>query len=124
MIKAYYAHCMAIYGTIQEARDIELLERLGFAVLNPNCLETQVEVQRRKAANDPNYMDYFRTLVEQCGALAFRALPDGSVPAGVAKEIVYAQAANIPVFELPSAVRRRTLSVDETRDYLTEIGER
>lgn len=35
-MKIYYAHCQAIYGTVQEKRDIELLQRLGFEVVNPS----------------------------------------------------------------------------------------
>lgn len=37
-MRIYYAHCMAIYGTPQEDRDMALLERIfpGEAVINPN----------------------------------------------------------------------------------------
>jgi hypothetical protein len=56
--------------------------------------------------------------------LAFRALPDGTIPSGVAQEIKWAGEAGIPVIELPSAVNRRTLTLDQTREYLKEIGQR
>lgn len=36
-MKVYYAHCMTIYDTPQETRDLKLLEKdLGYEVLNPN----------------------------------------------------------------------------------------
>jgi hypothetical protein len=35
-LRAYYAHCMAIYNTVQEDRDVSLLTKLGFEVVNPN----------------------------------------------------------------------------------------
>lgn len=123
-LSCYYAHCIALYGTRQEARDVALLESLGFYVDNPNRPEVDEEVKRRKAAGDPDYMEYFRTLVEEADLLAFRALPDGAIPSGVAKEIAYAIEAGVPVIELPSALGRRTISLEQTREYLYEVGQR
>ena len=123
-MKAYYSHCMAIYGTLQEQRDIHLLTRLGFEVVNPNAPEVAEEVRRRKAAGDENYMEYFRELMRGCEALAFRALPDARIPAGVFKEIQFAHDAAMLVFELPSGVLSREMSVPATREYLREIGQR
>lgn len=121
-MKVYYAHCQAIYGTPQEDRDIELLEHLCFKVFNPNC-----EWVRKQLPSVPQseQMQYFCNIVqEDCDALAFRALPDGAIPAGVLKEIQAAQEAGMPVFELPSGILRRELSVEQTREYLKEIGQR
>lgn len=135
-MKVYYAHCLAIYNTPQEARDIALLERLGFEVYNPNNPEVADAMKRLKTKparewkwGTVDVMDYFRPLVARCDALAFRALPDGSIPSGVAKEIGFARdtlvgGTGLPVFELPAAVTRRALSVEATREYLAEIGQR
>lgn len=122
--RVYYAHCIAIYDTPQEDRDLETLGRLGFEVYNPNSEAVDLAVVERKAADPDNYMEMFRELVVANDALAFRALPDGRIPAGVAKEIVYAREAGLPVFELPSNMVGRTVSVEETRQYLTEVGYR
>ena len=123
-MKVYYAHCMAIYGTPQEDRDIATLRRLGFEdILNPNAREHQTGYADFVAAGKPG-MDYFTRLVDTCDAVVFRANPDGSIPAGVAKEVAHAVAHEKPVMELPSAFVRRTLTVMETREYLKECGQR
>ena len=119
----YYAHCVSIYDTPQETRDVETLTRLGFEVYNPNNPEAveHVEILRRAGAD---YMDFFRVLVQGFDALAFRALPDGYIPAGVAKEIQWALDAGRPVIELPASILRRTLPLEQTREYLRAVGQR
>lgn len=116
-MKIYYAHCIALYGTPQEERDVATLKSLGFEVINPNAPE-------HDAGYKSEGMPYFYAIVTECDALAFRANPDGAVPAGVAKEVGWAQAAGHPVIELPGGVIRRTLDVDETREYIREVGAR
>lgn len=69
-------------------------------------------------------MEVFREAVSACDVLAFRAFPDGSIPAGVAKEIKWAKEMGKPVFELPSCIERRVLSVDATREVIVESGKR
>lgn len=109
-MKVYYAHCMTIYNT-QEQRDVLMLQRLGFEVVNPNGKVWG--------------MDHFLDIVEnEVDAVAFRALPDGSIPAGVAQEVERARACDKPVFELPTGVLRRTLTVEQTREVLKESGQR
>lgn len=122
----YYAHCMAIYGTVQEDRDVLTLEQLGFDVVNPNTRATDKQCRLVKEARGSKAVmdEIFQPMVKGCSALAFRALPDGSIPAGVAKEIEWAIELGLPVFELPSGIVRRTLDVDVTREYLREIGQR
>jgi hypothetical protein len=139
--KIYYAHCMAIYNTPQENRDVETLEDLGFIVYNPNnpvdnarCSEIRHNFvppseQPRSGifystASDEIMGEVFKPAVEGCDALAFRALPDGRIPAGVFKEIQWAREAGIPRIELPSGVGSRSMSIDATREYLTEMGQR
>lgn len=118
-MKVYYAHCKAIYGTKQELRDIALLEKLGYEVLNPNKPEHQARCQEYE-----NPMDYFKELVLECEAVAFRGLPNGEIPCGVFTEVSIAYDNQIPVFELPVHIKLREMSLEKTRAYLTEIGER
>jgi len=116
-MRIYYAHPLDIYGTPQEKRDVGTLSALGFEVVNPNAPE-----------HDQGYktggMDYFVKLCVQCDGVAFRAFPDGRIPAGVQKEIATFAEAKKPVIELPAAISTRTLSVEATREYLTLLGQR
>jgi hypothetical protein len=114
----YYAHCMDIYDTPQELRDIKLLESLGFTVINPNQPEHQESCQ-----DSSPVMDYFFQLTRRCDALAFRAIAGSSrIPAGVANEIEAAYQYGLPVIELPNTVVGRRMSVEVTRYYLKECG--
>jgi len=110
---AYYAHPVSIYNTPQEERDIQLLTDLGFEVLNPNTPE-------HSEGYKMGGMDYFESIISKCDLVAFRAFPDGSVPAGVAREIEWSD----KVIELPSCVYGRTMDVSETREFLSESGAR
>lgn len=130
----YYAHVLALYGTPQELRDITTLSRLGFEVMNPNDPKIQKACDDFRAlhgavtevtAEHKSVMyEIFKPIVQGCDALAFRALPDGTISSGVVKEIEMAREISIPVIELPSAITRRALSLSETREYLREVGQR
>lgn len=125
--KVYYAHSMGIYNTKQEERDIELLEELGFEVINPNCMETSNKFKKLLEKDFPYEKAFelvFGSLVFQSDLLAFRAQLDGFVGAGVAAEIEFAQSHNKPVIELPSALYKRIATPDQTRAYLKEVGQR
>ena len=104
----YYAHPISLFNTPQEDRDLALLEQLG-EVRNPNTPKDDEGYQE-------DGMEYFRGVVQSCDMLAFRVFPDGSIPAGVAKEIDYFGEG--PIIELPAATQERTLSVDVTRERL------
>lgn len=116
-LKVYYAHPVSLYNTPQERRDLATLETLGFIVYNPNCQDCADGYKKEG-------MDFFWRKVTSCDALAFRSFPDGSVPAGVAKEIVFAKDADKPILELPSGILKRELEVDETKEYLSQLGQR
>jgi len=122
-MKVYYAHSVSIYNTKREDRDLKLLRQLGFQVVNPNDPAHEEGYTQLKEATG-NGMLYFDSVVKACNILAFRAHPDGTIPAGVAKEIDVAIQANIPIIELPSSMHRRAMTVEETREYLIELGAR
>jgi hypothetical protein len=113
----YYAHSLHLYETAQEARDILTIEQLGFKVVNPNAPEHQKPYEKEG-------MDYFVDLANSCDVLAFRAHPNGEIPAGVHKEVINFIKTQRPVFELPWGINRRGMSVDDTREWLHELGER
>ena len=85
----YYAHPLSIYGTPQEKRDLELLAALGHTVLNPNG-------PQHDAGYRAEGMAYFNRITEPCHGVFFRAFPDGSIPAGVAKELEYFRNRKLP----------------------------
>jgi hypothetical protein len=117
MKTCYYAHSVALYGTPQESRDIEMLQKMFF-VLNPS------EAIHQEAYKTRGGMQYFKEIVQKCDLLAFRAHVDGKIGAGVATEIEWALAADLPVIELPTMMFARFLSIDSTKQYLKEIGQR
>lgn len=125
-MKVYYAHCVGIYNTPQEKRDITTLTELGFEVVNPN--DWRVQRQFDALSGKMEYMEAFTevffTLIDGCEIFAFRALPHGSITAGVVSELKYAQAMGKLIIELPACVTSRAMSVDETCDYLKEMGNR
>jgi hypothetical protein len=116
-MKIYYARPINLYNTKQDIRDIELMQKLGFEVVNPNKEALQ---ERYKTEG----MDVFLQAVTDCDALAFRSFPDFTISAGVKKEIDKAVELNKPVIELPTITSSRVLSVDDTREYLRLLGAR
>lgn len=121
-MKVYYAHCIAIYNTPQEQRDVALLKALGFEVVNPS--EPWVDEALASIPKEER-MYWFEHFADECDAIAFRGLPMSHIiPAGVAKEINWFMARNKPVIELPWGLTTRVISVDQTREYLREIGKR
>ena len=115
--KCYYAHPLSLYDTCQETRDVKLLEKLGYKVVNPN--NSIIEYAYKEKG-----FEVFLEEVKQCHVLAFRSFPDGSIGAGVGSEIACAIKYNIPVIELPNRVVFRTLTKDETKEYLRDVGQR
>jgi hypothetical protein len=106
-----------LYNTPQDKRDIDLLEKMGFEVINPN---KEVFQEKYKAVG----LDAFMPAIEESDGVAFRSFPDGKISAGVCKEIIHAYANNKFVFELPTLTSSRYLSVDDTRTYLSLLGQR
>ena len=117
--RAYYARPTSIDGTPQENRDHDLIRAMGFEPypVGPDKEEALQEYKRTG-------MYAFNKYVRNSQALFFRAFPDGSIGAGVATEVAWAQENNIPVVEIPRQIERRTLSVADTKAMLAELGQR
>lgn len=122
----YYSHCRAIYNTPQEERDIKTLRSMGFQVVNPSAHVHQAVVNsiEKAGGSSGDVMQYFVDLVVACDNFAFRSLPGGFIPAGVAMELAQAREVEMPIIELPNLTLRQYLSVAETRDYMKECGAR
>jgi len=119
-MKIYYAHPLYIYNTPQEQRDMDLLNTVfpSHTIINPNNPEADALYKETWS------MDVFFELVRDCDLLVFRATPSGQITAGVAAEIREAINCGISVLEIPSMVNSRSMNVEQTREYLKEIGQR
>ena len=123
-LKCYYAHTMLSYNSTIEKQDVELLETLGFEVINPNQPKHQIGCKEYAAKHGwDKVMDYFKKVIEEeCDMVAFRSLPDGQILSGVAAEVQHAVSINYPVIELPCSINKRSQEYLETKQYLTEVG--
>lgn len=109
-MKVYYAHFMGIYNTPQEDRDIKTLEALGLEVINPNKPETQSQFDIAVSKGyEYAFDEVFLRKVRDCEVFAFRALPDGRIPSGVAWELSEAKLYKKTIIELPSAITSRSM---------------
>ncbi len=117
MHKIYYAHPINIYGSKQELRDMETIRKLFQSTLiyNPSTDSNAEEGYKELR------MKYFENIVKECSMLVFRSFVDGKIPSGVMFEIDMAKKIGIPIIELPNYYNRR-LNVDDTRQYLVDIG--
>ena len=115
-LTVYYAHPTSDYGENIEAHDLRILNKLGYEVVNPNHPD-------HVAAYEKHGMEYFKLLVGNCDALAFRAFKgDHTIGAGVGAEIRAAERAGLPIFELPY-ISQRILSVEDTKSRLRWLKE-
>lgn len=118
-MKAYYARPISVDGTPQAVRDKELICAMGYEPY-PLGAELDEALEEYREIG----MKAFCFCVKRCDLLVFRAFPDGSIGSGVAKEIAWAVEFGIPVVEFPRQVERRTLSTKQTKDMLSELGQR
>lgn len=125
-MKAYYGRCMSIYGTAREIKDIKLIQGLGYEVIP---FPPQEELNIKKALGENVMETVFKPLVQSADVMFFRAVRMGNeqftkVTAGVAAETQWAYDKKIPILELPSDIKSRTISIEATRAYLREVGQR
>ncbi len=128
----YYAHPMSWYDTRDELLDIAAIAELGL-VSNPNSVQFQAQVDYAKRKDRP-VMDIFANYIANIAdAVAFRRLNDGTLTAGVAREIFEAIIWGKPVLEVttdedgnrwvktwidPSAALSNLLTVPQTKDAI------
>lgn len=122
-LKCYYAHSMLSYGSTIEEYDIQLLQKLGFEVVNPNCKEISDGMNKYiEKFGRNNVMRYFQNIVGSCDVVAFRALPDGTILSGISSELLAAKASFIPIIELSCSLEKRMTEYPETKQLLLEMG--
>lgn len=119
----YYAHTMTSYGSTIEFEDIQLLEKLGFEVVNPSKPEIAAGCKLYTEKHGwQKVMDYFKNIIDACDLIAFRGIPNGQILSGVAAEVEHALNIGIPVIELPCSIKKRSMDYPETKQYLIELG--
>jgi hypothetical protein len=112
----YYAHPQVTYGSVQEARDLAVLKKLGFQVYNPN-----------NSKDEPNFREYgmkwFDMLHEhhRFDAVFYRPTPDDQDIAsyGTGYEANMCAAKGIPVFRITDYVK--ALTKEQTGTYYAEL---
>lgn len=122
---AYYSHGMHIFDTPQETRDIDIIKALGYSVMNPNVEYAAYQFNEALQTMDyPEAFEYvFGAMIKDSDIVIFRSHPDGSIPFTTSKEIELAEKFDKIVIELPSGILKRKLNIDETEEYLKEIGQ-
>ena len=130
MKKVYYAHFMGIYNTLQEERDVKTLTDLGLEVFNPNIpkIQTECKITFKNVKTDKEYEEAFAKVffkeIKNREIFAFRSVPDGRIPGGVAMELKEAQRLGKIIIELPCGTSARSMGKDDTREYLRDLGQR
>lgn len=116
-MKAYFARPISLYNTKQDLRDLEILQKLGFDVVNPNKEELYKKYEKEG-------MSVFLECLKDCDIIVFRSFQDNKISAGVFKEIQEGASQGKIILELPTITSNRILSVDDTRLYLQYLGHR
>lgn len=122
-MKIYLAHPVTDYGTQRQADAIAHLRKRRIEVENPDQPHHQEGYTARG-------MDYFKDVVAGCIGLVFLRFPNGSIGAGVGKEIQWALDGNKAVWEFfdgrlywcadtPTPI----LSVEDTRATIARYRE-
>jgi len=128
--KAYFAHPVSQYDSVEESSIVDGIMKLGdVKVINPNADE-------HTAAYLNEGMSYFVRMCDDCDLCVFSTFPDGSVSAGVAKEVrsffvrsaeVYfadISANKVSLDLIENLDRFKVLSIIETREILKTLGAR
>jgi len=119
-MRVYFAHPVTDYGTERQAGALAVLLAAGFDVESPDQPHHQNGYQSEGMA-------YFTRLVGECDGLVFLRFPNGSVGAGVGKEIGAAADARLPIWDVSSGQLKRmdglpnVMSVEETRTMLAQL---
>lgn len=122
-MKCYYAHTMVSYDSTIEQQDIELLEKIGFEVINPNSQSIKKGCKEYiEMFGKEKVMDYFYDIVIECDIVAFRGLPNGQILSGISAELQAAKEYDIPIIELPCNLTNRMQEYPETKEFLIELG--
>lgn len=99
MCRIYFSHSVSDRATSRSAAALDTIRAAlpTFAIVDPNSIEISVGHSRDHAGGG---RDFFKDTIQGCDALAFLRLNDGRVGEHWAREIKWALAVEIPVFEV------------------------
>lgn len=92
-MRIYFAHPISEYGTAFEEAVLTALKSDWLEVENPNAPHHQEGYRQHGMA-------YFEGVIAGCDALAYLRFSDGTIGAGVGKEIAFAADAGKPIYEV------------------------
>lgn len=95
-MRIYFAHPVSEYGTPFQAAVLKELASSWHEVESPDAPHHQEGYR-------VGGMAYFEGVIAGCDALAYLRFPDGTIGAGVAKEIAAAAGSGKPIFEVHTA---------------------
>ena len=112
----YFARPTALYDSPSDIRGYAVLLSAGYQIVDPNSPLHQLGYRA-------SGMSWFLSLIEdEADALAYMTYPDGSIGAGVAREILEAHLHGLPVYRivdrellLETEMPQRILSIAQTR---------
>lgn len=129
-MKIYLAHPVTDYGTQRQANALADLRKF----YDEQWPQVKMEIEN---PDQPHHqegyykegMDYFKRIVESCDRLAFMRFPDGSIGAGVGREIRWALTSCFAVYELFNGwlyqaqnMPTPILTVEQTRATIARYG--
>ena len=99
MSRIYFSHSVSDRGTKRSAAALDIIaaELPSFEIVDPNSIEISVGHSRDHAAGG---RDFFKDTIQSCDALAFLRLEDGRIGEHWAKDITWALAGGISVYEV------------------------
>jgi hypothetical protein len=124
MLLCYYAHPVTTYDFLIESNNIQLLENLGFEIINPSTpKEIQEELQNRIHLDGKFYnTEFFEHALSKCSILAFRFFPDKAIETDSTVEINEIFRYKLPIIELSQDIESCSLSNEEIITYLYQAN--
>ncbi|WP_142628101.1 hypothetical protein [Rhizobium sp. P007] len=128
-MKIYLAHPVTDYGAERQAAAVAALRKYWVEEHPRQPLEIENPDQpHHQEGYNREGMDYFKKVVESCDRLAFMRFPDGSIGAGVGREIRWGLQSCFAVYELFNGwlyhvqnMPTPILTVEQTRAKIAEI---
>jgi hypothetical protein len=130
-MRIYLAHPVSDYGSVRQAQAIKALEEVSADLGRPLTL-VNPDSPIHQAGYAAEGMRYFKGIVESCDGLAFMRFPDGSIGAGVGREIRWALVGNLRIYEVfkgavytgIESMPTPIITIEETREMLARLSER
>lgn len=103
-LKVYYAHSAVFYGTAEEDADRDTMGKFGMNIIDPSwpSIQEKVKLMRQDGVSEAEIAEYFLRIVDECNAVVFRVMKDGTLSKDVKDAIERAKGAGKPVLQIPA----------------------